>query len=222
MTITATLEHPFWVEGWEPSGYWINAGDLRAGDVLLSADGRRLVVQATVRSAGPAMVYNFTVDALHTYTVTELRVVVHNTKKCLSIPEFRAELEKVAQAISRKSLSNNQRPNTVTLFETADGKLYIGQSSKASGQDRLIIKDTLENQSEHVFNYGCGEVDCFIQALKDNNDPDFLRDGKIGSVSIRGNKDNPTLTNKEPCDPSGNAIGCLNLVVSLNLTVVEY
>ena len=74
VTITATLEHPFWVEGIG----WIDAGDLEAGDVLLSADGRRLVVQAAVRSAGPAMVYNFTVDALHTYTVTELRVVVHN------------------------------------------------------------------------------------------------------------------------------------------------
>ena len=74
VTITATLEHPFWVEG---SG-WMNAGDLQAGDTLLSADGRRLVVQAVVRSSGPAMVYNFTVDALHTYTITELRVVVHN------------------------------------------------------------------------------------------------------------------------------------------------
>ena len=28
------------------------------------------------------MVYNFTVDALHTYTVTELRVVVHNVENC--------------------------------------------------------------------------------------------------------------------------------------------
>ena len=74
VTITATLEHPFWVEGIG----WIDAGDLKTGDVLLSADGRRLVVQAAVRSSGPAMVYNFTVDALHTYTVTQLRVVVHN------------------------------------------------------------------------------------------------------------------------------------------------
>ena len=83
VTITATLEHPFWVEGIG----WIDAGDLEAGDVLLSADGRRLVVQAAVRSAGPAMVYNFTVDALHTYTVTELRVVVHNVDdQCSKIP----------------------------------------------------------------------------------------------------------------------------------------
>ena len=82
VTITATLEHPFWVEGREPSGYWVDAGDLEANDTLLSADGRRLRVQAAVRSAGPAMVYNFTVDVLHTYTVTELRVVVHNVNPC--------------------------------------------------------------------------------------------------------------------------------------------
>ena len=87
VTITATLEHPFWVEGWEPSGYWVDAGDLQAGDTLLSADGRRLRVQAAVRSSGPAMVYNFTVAALHTYTVTELRVVVHNLDdQCSKIP----------------------------------------------------------------------------------------------------------------------------------------
>ena len=78
VTITATLEHPFWVE----DAGWIDAGNLQAGDTLLSADGRRLVVQAAVRSSGPAMVYNFTVDALHTYTITELRVVVHNTDWC--------------------------------------------------------------------------------------------------------------------------------------------
>ena len=92
VTITATLEHPFWVEGWEPSGYWMDAGDLEAGDVLLSADGRRLRVQTAVRSSGPAMVYNFTVDALHTSTVTELRVVVHNTDLLDCV---RADLEKI-------------------------------------------------------------------------------------------------------------------------------
>ena len=70
VTIIATLEHPFWVEGIG----WIDAGDIDTGDVLLSADGRRLVVQAAVRSAGPAMVHNFTVAALHTYTVTKTQL----------------------------------------------------------------------------------------------------------------------------------------------------
>ena len=78
VTITATLEHPFWVDAGNLLGNWVDAGDLQAGNILLSADGRRLVVQAAVRSSGPAMIYNFTVDALHTSTVTELRVVVQN------------------------------------------------------------------------------------------------------------------------------------------------
>ena len=169
------------------------------------------------------MVHNFTVDALHTSTVTELCVVVHNTKKCLSIPEFRTKLEDIAIEVSRNSPSNNKRPNTVALFETADGEMYIGySSSRVSGQNRMVIKDKLGNQLEHVHNYGCAEIDCFFQALEKNEKIGSLRGGKIGAVKIRGDLHNPVITDMPPCSGSGGSIGCVNLVTSLGLTIVKY
>ena len=110
--ITATLEHPFWVEGIG----WMNAGDLDTGDVLLSADGRRLVVQAAVRSSGPAMVYNFTVDALHTYTVTELRVVVHNINHCLPAKVTDADLDNIRDKHTRAGRQWQQSRNPKSYF----------------------------------------------------------------------------------------------------------
>lgn len=77
--ITATDAHPFWVEG----RGWTDAGDLHAGDTLLAADGRRLVVSDVERATRTIEVYNFTVDTLHTYTVTRWGVVVHNVKRCV-------------------------------------------------------------------------------------------------------------------------------------------
>ena len=129
VTITATLEHPFWVEGWEPSGYWMNAGDLQAGDTLLSADGRRLVVQAAVRSSGPAMVYNFTVDALHTYTVTKLRVVVHNVGNC----------NRTYEPNSKHGNVDRGKASQMDLDDTTAQKvLEAGMESESEGSSKIF------------------------------------------------------------------------------------
>jgi len=74
--IGATAEHPFWVVG----RGWVDAGDLQVGDILLAADGRRLVVTGVQPTIRHVQVYNFTVDTLHTYTVGRLATVVHNVE----------------------------------------------------------------------------------------------------------------------------------------------
>ena len=108
----------------------MNAGDLQAGDTLLSADGRRLVVQAAVRSSGPAMVYNFTVDALHTYTITELRVVVHN----LNFDCVRGDLEDI---LSQKKYNANTDINiNGSCSECAD---EIATTLRTAGFDEIEI-----------------------------------------------------------------------------------
>ena len=147
VTITATLEHPFWVEGIG----WIDAGDLEAGDVLLSADGRRLVVQAAVRSAGPAMVYNFTVDALHTYTVTELRVVVHNVENCferpLTIDDLGLSAEQVLELKGTFSVQEGQGKVFIDMIRTPE-KGYGPQSNPFK-----IMKSLSKIAKEHGANH---------------------------------------------------------------------
>ena len=76
-TITATLEHPFWVAG---SG-WTGASDLNEGDVVELASGAEGRVVLLERRIDQQPVFNFAVDGYHTYYVGELGVWVHNTSK---------------------------------------------------------------------------------------------------------------------------------------------
>ena len=76
--IETTPNHPFWVEN-----EWVNAKDLREGDVLTLADGTTATITRTYgeQLEEPVIVYNFEVCDFHTYYVTDTGVLVHNANK---------------------------------------------------------------------------------------------------------------------------------------------
>ncbi|PQQ65382.1 hypothetical protein B9R14_00410 [Acetivibrio saccincola] len=76
--INTTDTHPFWVEG---KG-WIEAGELKTGDVLRLYTGELKTVEKVEIEVfdRPVKVYNFEVEDWHTYYVTEQGVLVHNAK----------------------------------------------------------------------------------------------------------------------------------------------
>jgi RHS repeat-associated protein len=81
-TINATDLHPFWVESRKA---WVDAIDLQPGDILTTADGRRLTVERLGLSEQDLTAYNLTVAGLHTFYVlaedagpTATAVLVHN------------------------------------------------------------------------------------------------------------------------------------------------
>lgn len=74
-TITATPEHPFWVIG----AGWTAAGELRRGSALLTKDGVVIHVDSVERREGKFQVYNFEVASAHTYYVSRLGLLVHNS-----------------------------------------------------------------------------------------------------------------------------------------------
>ncbi len=96
-TIEATSRHPFWVvkgEGLDArpwpehlpevpqnarvSGRWVDAGDLRTGDVLLLKSGQLAAVVGLAVRQSCLRVHNFQVEGLHCYAVGESQVLVHN------------------------------------------------------------------------------------------------------------------------------------------------
>jgi RHS repeat-associated protein len=97
-TITATPEHPFWVEG---KG-WVEAGNLVRGSALLTKDGKRVEVESVSRREGTFQVYNFEVEPAHTYFVSRLAVLVHN--QCRFTPEQDA-LIKLAKEAKRRGVT---------------------------------------------------------------------------------------------------------------------
>ncbi|WP_212844092.1 polymorphic toxin-type HINT domain-containing protein [Catellatospora sp. IY07-71] len=75
--ITATEHHPFWLP---ELGRWLDAAELRAGDVLQSDDSR-LRVASVSEWVEPATVHNLSIEGIHTYYVVAggHPVLVHNT-----------------------------------------------------------------------------------------------------------------------------------------------
>ncbi|MEV6242267.1 RHS repeat-associated core domain-containing protein [Lentzea sp. NPDC051838] len=64
--ISVTDEHPFWVPD---LGRWLGAEDIKPGYRFLTADNKPATVTGTRTFSGGRLVYNLTVDGLHTYYV---------------------------------------------------------------------------------------------------------------------------------------------------------
>jgi hypothetical protein len=122
--IISTYHHPYWVisgedldrrpradhvpdvpENATTPGRWVDAGDLRPGDLLLLFDGRHVPVTAVEVQLWTQPVYNFSVDDLHTYAVGKHHALVHNNcaEDFISIEEFVEQSRKASNAKPRVS-----------------------------------------------------------------------------------------------------------------------
>ncbi|MDR3638705.1 MAG: RHS repeat-associated core domain-containing protein [Isosphaeraceae bacterium] len=105
--ISATHNHPFWVvegdrlaERARPEhvlptpgeqsvpGRWVDAGNLKVGDVLLLKTSGRAVVGGLTTRQSAQTVYNISVQHLHTYAVGSVQVLVHNNNPCAQKPRI--------------------------------------------------------------------------------------------------------------------------------------
>jgi pretoxin HINT domain-containing protein len=74
-TVRATPEHPFMTL----DGGWIHAGSLKAGDFVFDIDGAAPVtVESISFEIVSEKVYNFEVEGLHNYFVSEEGLLSHN------------------------------------------------------------------------------------------------------------------------------------------------
>jgi RHS repeat-associated protein len=76
-TVTATETHPFWSVTREA---WVQAGDLREGELLRTSAGTYVQLSAVKKYEGSDRTYDLTVDDLHTYYVGagDTSLLVHN------------------------------------------------------------------------------------------------------------------------------------------------
>jgi RHS repeat-associated protein len=75
--IITTPKHPFY----SPVKGWTEAAQLRAGDILVLVNGEYVVVEKVQHELleDPVTVYNFQVQDYHTYYVSQMCILVHNT-----------------------------------------------------------------------------------------------------------------------------------------------
>ena len=72
-TLGVTAYHPFYTE----DRGWVQAGELRSGEIVRGADGN-LTVANLVADTGVYRVYNMTVETDHVFYVGDLRALVLN------------------------------------------------------------------------------------------------------------------------------------------------
>ncbi|MFD3270333.1 polymorphic toxin-type HINT domain-containing protein [Paenibacillus dendritiformis] len=74
ITITTTEEHPFWI----PGRGWTEARHLKVGDLLQNPEGKLYPIDRIEINNNCTTVYNFRVEGVHNYFVTELEIWTHN------------------------------------------------------------------------------------------------------------------------------------------------
>ena len=65
-------------DGYDGDGRWVDAIDLRVGDVLLLRSGEQAAITGLVVRHARLPVYNFQVEELHCYAVGHAQILVHN------------------------------------------------------------------------------------------------------------------------------------------------
>ncbi|MDE5778261.1 MAG: hypothetical protein K2I10_07165, partial [Lachnospiraceae bacterium] len=127
--IETTEEHPFYVEG---VGF-VPASELRAGDIIRTSDVENLPIDRveTEELEEPVLVYNFEVEDFHTYYVSGLGVLVHNTcmvesgSTSINPNEIRFSQSSVngANEIINSMKANGWKGEAIDVVTMADGKL---------------------------------------------------------------------------------------------------
>lgn len=131
--IGTTAEHPFWVRGKQ----WVEAGDLIAGDELVSLTGDSLIVKGVVAEKARQDTYNFEVADYHTYFVDELGVWVHNAD-CggvakggdTTVGRWMSKTEHKQMLDTRKVVES--RTGTTHVADPADASVFLKQAKPGS------------------------------------------------------------------------------------------
>ena len=123
--IITTPNHPYW----SPDRGWIKAKDLRAGDILQTMNGEKVIVEWIQHEIleAPVKVYNFQVEDYHTYCVSEYGVVVHN--ECVAKNggyEAKVNTSREREAPHAHILKDGKRVAKVDLSGRISGQLSNG------------------------------------------------------------------------------------------------
>ena len=126
--INATSDHPFFI-----GGRWLNVSELQVGDSVVTYEGKKLVISAIEKTASQTKVYNFEVEDYHTYYVTGLNILVHNsTGPCDN---------DLSKGVRNKHLANDVHPKTKVPFDSDGFPNFQGHLYKGGAND-VMIKPT--------------------------------------------------------------------------------
>ena len=142
--------HPFYVKNEDGTGEWKVASNLKAGDEVLSEDGKKAKVSEVKveKLAEEITVYNLELDEVHTYFVAG-GVLVHNECGTSNTSDSESDLDSVDDIFTEGKETfdnfdiNNAYVKPKHLSTTGEnGQKFIG-ANKTEAES--ILKDALSN-----------------------------------------------------------------------------
>ena len=137
--ISATEEHPFWVV----DKGWVDPKDLEVGDKLQTEDGQIVDIDKLEKREGDFKVYNFHVEGIPTYFVSDLGILVHNNTNCPGLTPDQAR-RKVMQ---EQGVPTSQQP--ISQSRNASGREYRYEVPKPGGGQQTISVQQQTLDSSH-------------------------------------------------------------------------
>ncbi|GAC43385.1 polymorphic toxin-type HINT domain-containing protein [Paenibacillus popilliae] len=128
--ITTSGEHPFWVHG---QG-WVEASHLKEGDLLQSPEGTPYLIDRIEIMNNSLPVYNFEVEEVHNYFVTESEIWTHNV--------IGAIVRAIVQGVT-KYVAKNTAKNVVKNSGKSTAKSSVKNTGKVSKRTEKAEKPSL-------------------------------------------------------------------------------
>ncbi|GAC42103.1 polymorphic toxin-type HINT domain-containing protein [Paenibacillus popilliae] len=153
--ITTTGEHPFWVHG---QG-WLEARHLKAGDLLQSPEGTHYPIDRIEIKNNSASTYNFGVEGVHNYFVTESEIWTHN----FVAPIERAIVQVFAKNAAKSAAKNVVQNSGKSVGKASKGSISKGLSNPFKGKtfreiDDMFMKKRFERRGNDPLNGRGGYV----------------------------------------------------------------
>ncbi|MBP2115936.1 polymorphic toxin-type HINT domain-containing protein [Paenibacillus silagei] len=150
--IEVTGEHPFWLDG---KG-WTFVKDLKVGDLLVSSDGSKLVIDKIEKEPRKATVYNFEVKDFNSYFVSNLGVWVHNCalqnvfKSIKEAPLYPKGFSGAKNGTVKNKVNNGELLEELRAIESGTWNKIYKDGVDANG--KKISIHYFQSQSGQVFN----------------------------------------------------------------------
>lgn len=185
-TVTATDGHPFWVVDLDR---WVDAEELRPGNLLRTAAGTYVQVTAIEQRTAPDQrVHNLTVDDLHTYYVIagDTSVLVHNCVGSVPTHRFLPSRNAAFREAKRDlGIPMRQQPEgirSVPMTNRDGSQIMNGQGRPVMTREYLFRREVGDEViiQDHSFGHKFGEGGIGDQGRHLNVRPgDNPRTGKV-------------------------------------------
>ncbi|WP_143116382.1 LamG-like jellyroll fold domain-containing protein [Lentzea xinjiangensis] len=224
--IVATDEHPFWVAN---KGRWVETEELEPGYTFTTGDNRPATVLGKRTFTGSRLVYNLTVDAIHTYFVgatgdrgATADVLVHNTQaqppSTCPNNSYAAGLDVDVVTAARGqamafgvpgAYSSKTRPGASEAIRLTNGNVYMNGSSKTPIYVHPAVQtvlDAVARAGEPSRNHGrCGLIACLSDAIY-REGVSAVQGAEVAAFIGRTQTHPSYLNEMDPCKPSCHAV----------------